>query len=379
MGARMRKCFFVAGEASGDSHAADVIRELLRMDPDLEVHAYGGAKMRDAGAKIHYPLPDLGSVGLDWVWKVFEFRRIGLRILDLCKSQGIDTLVLVDFPGFNLRVATAAKSAGLQVIYYITPQVWAWRAGRVKRMRRDLDLALVILPFEETFLKERGVPARFVGHPLVDRLKNRRSPEAIRAAHGLPSNVPLVGLLAGSRPQEVERLGPVLVQTAELLLAEKPNLHFVAPKAETISTSQMRACLGEGFPYTLVENPAPDFRSALFFAITKSGTSTLENAILGVPQVIVYKGRTLDAWIARRVIKVQWLGLVNILAGEEICPEFLQQDCVPERIASAVLPLLAEGPARSKMKEAMSRVAASLGGGNSAGRAAEAILECMKK
>jgi len=283
----------------------------------------------------------------------------------------------VDFPGFNLRLATAAKRAGLQVIYYIIPQVWAWRAGRLERMKRDLDLCLVLFPFEEDLLKGHGIPVRFVGHPLVDRLSIRRSPTRIAEEAGLPDpeKVPLVGLLPGSRRGEVERLAPVLRDAAKTLLESNSDLHFVVPRSETID----RDLLAESFPASLscsiVDDPAPDLRSVFRVAVTKSGTSTLENAVLGVPQVIVYKGRPLDAWVARRVVRVQWLGLVNILAGREICPEFLQEECVGDKIAEAAKPLVRDTPERKKMLEEMAQVASSLGEGNAAEKAARAILE----
>jgi lipid-A-disaccharide synthase len=376
----MGKCFFVAGEDSGDAHAAEVIREMRSLSPDVEVHGYGGSGMERAGAKIHFRLPELSSTGSDWIGKVFEFRRVGVRALELCRAHGIRTLVLVDFPGFNLRLATAAKRAGLRVIYYIIPQVWAWRAGRLKRMKRDLDLCLVLFPFEEELLREYGIPAQFVGHPLVDRLSNRRSHETIAEEAGLPDpeKVPLVGLLPGSRRGEVERLAPVLRDTAERLLGSNPDLHFVVPRAETIDRELLSHSLPPSLPCSLVENPAPDLRSVLRMAVTKSGTSTLENAVLGVPQVIIYKGRSLDAWVARRVIRVQWLGLVNILAGREICPEFLQENCVGDRIAQAARPLIGNTPERSQMLEEMALVAGSLGEGNAAEKAARAILERIR-
>ena len=373
----MKRIFFIAGEASGDSLAAEVIRELRVIEPDCEVHAYGGSRMAEAGATIHYPLPDLASVGLDWVRSLTEFIRLGRRVPVLCCELGIQTLVLVDFPGFNLRVAAKAYKAGIRVLYYITPQVWAWRVGRVKRMRRDLDHAFVILPFEESFLQERGVTARFVGHPLVDRLGNTRSPQVIRAEHGLPlsKEIRLIGLLPGSRPSEVERLSPILIETAQQLLAQEEDLHFVVPCAGTISPQKLRDLFGASIPWTLVEHPSVDLRSAFHVSITKSGTSTLENAILGVPQVIIYKVKPLEAWMARRVIQVPWLGIVNILAGKEICKEYIQEDCIPEKIVEGVLPLIRETEARQKMLEDLAEVKSSLGGGHAAWQAATAIHE----
>ncbi len=373
----MKRIFFIAGEASGDSHAAEVIRELRALEPDCEVHAYGGSRMAQAGALIHYPLPDLASVGLDWIKNIFELVRLGRRVPGLCQELGINTLVLVDYPGFNLRVAAAARKAGIRVLYYITPQVWAWRVGRVKRMRRDLDRALVIFPFEEAFLREHGVNAKFVGHPLVDRLGCPRSSAVIREEHGLPlsPDTHLIGLLPGSRASEVECLGPILLETARLLIAQQPDLHFVVPCAGTFSPRILCNQFGDSIPWTLVEHPSADLRSVLRVSITKSGTSTLENAILGVPQVIIYKAKPLEAWIARRVMQVPWLGIVNILAGKEICKEYLQEECTPEKITEGVLSLIQDSEARRQMLDDLNVVRRSLGEGNAVRRAATAIQE----
>ncbi|MCA9447210.1 MAG: lipid-A-disaccharide synthase, partial [Candidatus Omnitrophica bacterium] len=325
----MKKIFFVAGEVSGDQHASEVIRELKRLDPEVEVHAYGGPLMEQAGAKIHFPLPDLASVGLDWIWKVFQFRKVGVELLKICKREEIGTLVLVDFPGFNLRVATAAKKAGIRVIYYIIPQVWAWRAGRLKRMKRDLDSALVIFPFEKPLLEAAGIETEFVGHPLVDKLSRVRDRSTVLDEHGLrdQGGERLIGLLPGSRNREVDRLLPVLLEAASRIQKEVSDVHFVLPLASSISLERVRSQVGDSKSISIVKNPSDDFRSVLDFSITKSGTSTLENAVMGVPQIVIYKGRPLDAWIARRVVRVQWLGLVNLIAGREICPELLQEDC----------------------------------------------------
>jgi lipid-A-disaccharide synthase len=373
----MEKFFFVAGEASGDLHAAEVIREMKKMCPEAEIHGYGGERMKEAGAVIHFPLPDMASVGLDWIWKIFEYRRLGLQILDICREREIRNLVLVDFPGFNLRVASAGKRAGLRVLYYIIPQVWAWRTGRLKGMKRSLDLALPIFPFEKRLLENAGIPARFVGHPLVDQLKKRRSPEAIRRENNLPLSpqIHLVGLLPGSRVREVERLAPVLLECAKLLLWDFPKLHFIVPRAQTIPIEMLERHFRGEIPLTLVENPQPDLRAAFRMAIAKSGTTTLENALLGVPQVIVYKGRPIDAWIARRVIRVPWLGLVNILAEKEICPEFLQENCIPSKIVPAASALLANSGRRETMLREMEITADSLGSGGASEHAAKAILE----
>ncbi len=371
------KLFFVAGEPSGDAHAADVIGEILKIRPDAEIHAYGGERMKAAGAKIHFDLTSLSSIGLDWVRNIRTYSRLIRQAPLLCRELGIRDVVLVDYPGFNLRVATRAHQSGLAVRYYISPQVWAWRTGRVKRMKRDLKKVFVILPFEEEFLQQRGVPARFVGHPLVDRLKERRSPGEIRASAGLPlsEEIPLAGLLPGSRPREVQRLGPVLYESARLLLQRFPNLHFVVPRSDSITAEEIRQVFRQDIPWTLVENPSPDLRSAFRVSLTKSGTSTLENALLGIPQVVLYKVKPLDAWIARRVIRIPWIGLVNILAGREICPECLQEDCTPENIAKKAIPLIEDTPQRTQMLEDLRKVAASLGEGRAARRTAEALIE----
>ena len=372
----MRKIFFVAGEVSGDQHASEVIRELRNLDPGFEVHGYGGPLMERAGTKIHFPLPDLASVGFDWIWKVFEFRRVGIELIEICKRENIRTLVLVDFPGFNLRVARAARKAGIRVIYYIIPQVWAWRAGRLKRMKRDLDTALVIFPFEKPLLENAGIRTEFVGHPLVDKLGHLRDRVTILREHGLErfEEKRLIALLPGSRSREVDRLLPVLLDAASRIRSRIDNVHFVLPLASSIPKRSIESRLNPSLSLSVISNPSPDFRSALEFSMTKSGTSTLENAVMGVPQIVVYKARALDAWVARRLVKVKWLGLVNLIADEEICPEFLQEDCTPEKIAEAAVEILSQEESRRRMLEGMDRVRGSLGHPGSPGRTAAEIL-----
>ncbi len=372
----MRKIFFVAGEVSGDQHASEVIRELKTLDPTLEVHAYGGSLMEEAGARIHFPLPDLASVGFDWIWKVFQFWRVGVELIEICKREKIDTLVLVDFPGFNLRVATAAKKAGIRVIYYIIPQVWAWRAGRLNRMKRDLDAALVIFPFEKPLLEGHGISTEFVGHPLVDKLGLIRDRETILQDHGLSdyTSKKLIGLLPGSRRREVDRLLPVLLEAAKGIHSRIDDVHFVLPLASSISKQAIETEIESNLPVSIVQNPSSDFRSVLHFSITKSGTSTLENAMMGVPQIIIYKGRAIDAWFARRLVKVQWLGLVNLIANKEICPEFLQEDCTAENIVEATLQFLEHAENRNEMLKEIERVRLSLGEPGASKRVAQHLI-----
>lgn len=376
----MKKVFFVAGETSGDQHAAEVIREIRRIDPAVEVHAYGGDEMEGAGAKIHFPLPELASIGWDWVGKVFQFRRVGIELLEICKREGIETVVFVDFPGFNLRVAKAAKKSGMRVLYYIIPQVWAWRAGRLVGMKRDLDAAFVIFPFEEPLLREAGIETEFVGHPLADKLAVIRDRETILSEHGLSDlgDRTLVGLLPGSRRKEIDRLLPILVDAAKEIHKSRPDVHFILPLAKSISRETIESRIDSSLPLTLVEDPSPDFRAVLTFAVTKSGTSTLENAVLGVPQIVVYKGSALDAWFARRLVKVRWIGLANLIADREICPEFLQEECTAENLSRACLHYLEDDAARETMRTDLSKVRASLGGPGGAERTARAILARLR-
>lgn len=371
----MKKLFVIAGEESGDQHAAAVIRELHQIDPDIEVHGFGGNNMALAGAHIHYPLTDLACTGLPGIRQLLTLLRLRKTVIKICQQEQIHHLLLVDYPGFNLSVARFAHQAGMRVIYYIAPQVWAWRAGRLKKMKAWLDLVLVILPFEKDFLSQAGIPVEFVGHPLIESLPPPRSPEVIRESHQLPMDVPLVGLFPGSRRKEVEKLAPVLRQCAQQILDANPKVHFVVPVANNLDPEFVKGAIGTDLPITYLIKPSADFRAVLQVAITKSGTSTLENAFYRLPQVIVYRASWLTAFIARRVFYIAWLGLVNILAQREICPEFLQEDCVPEKIVPKVLALVDSSPQRQQMMADLESVRQSLGSAVPAAKVARIVAD----
>ncbi|MCA9450306.1 MAG: hypothetical protein KC931_24500, partial [Candidatus Omnitrophica bacterium] len=240
-------------------------------------------------------------------------------------------------------------------------------------------------PFEKPLLEEAGIPTEFVGHPLVDQLGVIRDRETILRETGLESLTEkrLIGLLPGSRHREVERLLPVLLEAAERIHRDFPDTHFIVPLASSIPMDRIQSRIdsqnGSRVPLSIVEEPPKDFRSILHFSITKSGTSTLENAVMGVPQIVVYKGRPLDAWIARRVVRVQWLGLVNLIAGREICPELLQEECTPEEIFKATATYLADAGKRDRMLEEMAKVRDSLGESGASKRTAAAICHRIKE
>ena len=336
---------FVAGEASGDHHAAAMIREIKRKSPKTRVFGLGGAEMEAAGMELKLDLASRGVIGFVEVLKHlgFFFKAMGLAE-QLLKNQKPDLLVLVDYPGFNLSLAKRARAMGIKICYYISPQVWAWKMGRVPKMARLLDKMLVTFPFEKAIYDKAGLACSFVGNPLVELVKPSLSRAAFRKRQGWKPSQRLIGLLPGSREQEVRWLLPVLLQSAAQMAAAEPGLRFVIIKAPQLPQSvydlamqgsQARAELFEG----KTSGDAYAARAACDFAMVASGTATLETAMLGVPFLIVYRVNALTFAIGKRLVRIHSIGLANVVAGRRIVPEFLQH-LDPEAIAAEALTFL---------------------------------------
>jgi lipid-A-disaccharide synthase len=350
---------FIAGEASGDAHAAALIGALRAQAPGLQVYGAGGPKMREAGMKLSLDLTEHAVVGLVEVLKNYgKFRKIFRRLVREAEQRRPDAVVLVDFPGFNLRFAAQMKKRGIKVIYYISPQLWAWHAGRAKQIERDVDLMLTIFPFEKAWYAEHAPKLRveFVGHPMAERLPQSAEKREDR----------LVLLLPGSREREVAKIFPVMARVIGRMPAD---VKFVAAAVNEQSAAMMR------HPRVTVEvGNAHEWMQRAALAITASGTATMECAFFGCPMLIVYKVNWLTYLIGRMVVKVNWLGMPNVIAGRAIVPEFLQHDAQPERIAAAALELLEDTAKRDTMQRELAAVVNSLGGPGASERAARLIL-----
>lgn len=374
---RAYRLAIVAGEHSGDAHGGNLVRAFRELAPGSSWFGAGGPVLSGAGAEIVVPMEKLAVVGISEVLAHLPdlWREMG-RLKTALRQRRPDALVLVDFPDFNFRLARYAKGLGIPVIYYITPQVWAWRQGRTEFLRRFVDRALVILPFEEAFLRERGVDAVFVGHPLVDTAVTGTPVENFLSRHGLAASTSRVALLPGSRASEVKRNLPALAGAARLLAARHPAPAVFVPWAEGLPDA-----LREPFrdaPLRWVSGEYHDVLGHADAAAVASGTATLEAALMGVPQVIVYRLKALSYAIGRKLVKLERVGLPNVVLGEAAVPELIQGDFTAERVASALAALLDDPASRGRARALAERLHTALGRGHASARAASELLKFLE-
>jgi lipid-A-disaccharide synthase len=387
-GAESFRLMVVAGEDSGDAHAASLVRHLREGAPGSRFEFFGatGKAMREAGVESVVREDDLAITGL------LEIARALPRFLAAYRSlkraafeRRPDAVLLVDWPDFNLVLARSLRRRGLRVIYYISPQLWAWRSHRVRQVRRDVDLMLTILPFERAWYEGRGVGhVEFVGHPFAGALAPRSTREEFRARHGLDASTPLVALLPGSRRKEFERIAPLMLDAAALVLEEKPSTRFVLALASrrpleeagrAISSHPSGARLAPRIE--VVRDEAREALAASDAAAVCSGTATLEAAVIGTPLVVVYKESALNWHTLGRLIEVEHYGLVNLVAGERVAPELMQDDFNGRSLARELLSLL-EPERNARTRERLRETAARLGEGGASARAAEAVLRALR-
>ncbi len=366
--------FISAGEVSGDQHAAALLMELRRMRPDLAAWGVGGPCLAAAGQQQVAGIEQLSLVGITEVLpKLGSILALLRRLRGELARRRPAVVVLVDAPDFNLRLARAAHELGLRVVYFITPQVWAWRRGRLRDIRRTVDLALCILPFEEAFFKEAGIRTEYVGHPLVDLVRPSAPQQALRADLQLDAARPVVALLPGSRRGEVRALLPSLLGAGALLSRRRPRPQFVVPAASPAVRPLLSPLSAEPIAARIVEGRAWDCLAAADAAVVASGTATLETALIGTPFVVVYRVSPLSHAIAKRLIRARWASLPNLLLGEPAVLELLQYECRPETIAAEIERLLDDPAAAARLREKCGKVSALLGPGGAAARAAASI------
>ncbi len=370
---RRRSVLVLAGEPSGDHPASALAAELRTRHPGLRLVGTGGPEMRAAGVELLAGLDELSVMGfVEVLPRIPYFRRLAARLRRLMDEERPELVVLVDYPGFNLRMAREAHDRGIPVLYYIAPQVWAWKHRRAHTMARVTDRVAVILPFETDFLGAYGVRAEYVGHPLLDRPDDVRARAEFRDAFGLPPDRPLLGLLPGSRVQELSRhLEPFRAIAARVVEA-RPDVLPVFSRAPSLDASPFHDL---GFP---VVDDARALQRHAAAALVKSGTSTLETALEGTPFVIGYRTSRATAWLANRLIRTDHIGLPNLVAGDRVVPEFFQRALTPDAVAPALLELLDEGSdARARQLGALRLIRDRLGGPGAAGRVADLADELL--
>ncbi|MDH7500487.1 MAG: lipid-A-disaccharide synthase [candidate division NC10 bacterium] len=376
-----RKVMMVAGEASGDLHGASLARELRSLFPKIEIMGMGGARMAGEGVRlVAHCSPRSSVVGSVEAWG--SLRALAHSFSSLyraLKKEHPDLLILVDFPDFNLLLGRLARRRQVPIIYYISPQVWAWRSGRLKTLRRLVDQVLVILPFEEDFYRKAGMKVHFVGHPLLDQVKPTLSREEVRSRLGVEGGKKLIGLLPGSRLGELKRHLPVMLRSATLLSKEDPSLCFAISQAETMEEEAMAAFLSGGEGRWRVWKGRPyDLMNAADLLIVASGTATLEAGLLGTPMVIVYRLSWLSGVLARILIRVEHVGLINLVLGKEVAPELLLEKATPERIAQVVGEFLNDPQRRETIRQELLSVRSRLGEEGASRRAALYILQFLQ-
>ena len=367
----MRDVLILAGEASGDLHGSALALQLLRLEPEIRLSGTGGARMQAAGVRLIEHVD--GVVGFVEVLRHLPAHlALQRRIRERLESGEIGLVILIDYPGFNLRVAADAKRAGVPVLYYITPQVWAWRASRLETMAEVITRAAVILPFEEPLLRDHDIDATFVGHPLLDRAQDLPAQRAARARIGVSTDGPVLALFPGSRAQEIERHLDDFTAVARELTSRIPELQVVLSVAPTVNLP------ARALPFPAVRAASFDVLRAATAALCKSGTTTLEAAVADCPCVIVYRTSALSYFIARQFVHIPDIGLLNIVAGRRVAPEFVQDAFQPTAVADALAPLLApDDLARSVMRRGLAEVRRRLGTAGASERVARMALEMM--
>jgi lipid-A-disaccharide synthase len=377
----MKNILLITGETSGDLHGGKLIQALLKKDPELKIYAIGGNAIRSAGGELIFDIQSLGVVGLfEVITHLHVIRKAFHAVLETMKTKSIHQVVLVDYPDFNLRIAKEAKRSGIPVTYYISPQIWAWRGGRIHLIRRLIDQMLVILPFEEKIYREANIPVEFVGHPLLEEIQPSYPKESLIQKFCLNPSLPIFGICPGSRKSELNRLLPTMLEASRIIKREVPSAQFILPIAPTFSMKEIEQRLGESFSHIkAIQGEASEVMAVCDILMVASGTATLQAAIIGVPMAIVYKVAPLTYWIGKRLLKIKMIGLVNIIAGENFIPELIQEDASPEKIAGTILDLFKSPDRIRDMKHKLGLIRSKLTDRKASDRAADAILRLLSQ
>lgn len=366
------------GEASGDLYAGALVRALARQSPGVRVFGLGGDHLRAAGGDLEADYRGLAVTGLTEAIRVLPRSYATLRrLVARARTERPDVLVAIDFPDFNFRLAAAAGKLGIPVVYYVSPQLWAWRPGRIRTMRTIASRVLVIFPFETQIYERAGIPVEFVGHPLVDLIEDGERRERLLPALGLDAGAPTVALLPGSRPNEVRATLPALTAAARLIRQTLPRAQFLVARAPRLDPGLFDPFSRERAG-VVVEGRTDAVLAASDVVVTASGTATVQTALHGRPMVIVYRLSPLTYRLGRRFVKVDTFGMVNLIAGRRVVPELIQNDFTPERVAQETLSLLTDPGRAEAMRRDLAEVRERLGGPGASERAAAAVLRVAR-
>lgn len=369
----------IAGEASGDQHGANLVRAMLKKQPDLSFCGIGGPALRQAGVSIVVDAAELTVVGITEVFSKIPAIIKGMgSIKRLLKNLKPNLIILIDFPDFNLHLAGVARKLGIPVLYYISPQIWAWRRGRVRKIKKRVDQMAVILPFEVQFYRKHNVPVTFVGHPL---LETRLPPIEQALKTGDPTN-PVIGLLPGSRENEITRLLPTMLEAADILRKRLKHVRFVISQAHTVKRSEMDAIIAKFPSWDGVEVISEGVETVFEncdAVIAASGTVTLQAAMHAVPMVVIYKVSLLSSWLARALVRVPHVGLVNLVAGRRLVPELLQHQATGANIARTMENMLHNGDQLCQLRQELFALRDVLGQHGASDRVAELALGMIKR
>lgn len=366
------------GEASGDLYAGALTRALRSLQPDVQVAGLGGPGFADAGGDVLVDYRGLSVTGFtEWGAKLPQLLGAKSRLVAFAREHRPQALVVIDYDGFNSRLSRDVHALGIPVIHYISPQVWAWRTGRLERIRKLTKKVLVIFPFEEHFYREAGVPVEFVGHPLVDLIQASAPRPDFLASLGLDPGAPVVGVLPGSRTSELRRLLPTLVEAARRIRASVPAAQFLfarAPHLDDRLFAPARALTGSA----MVEHQTDSVLAASDVVLTASGTATVQTALHDKPMVVVYRVSPLEYSIGRRFVKVDTFAMVNLIAGHRLVPELIQDDFTPEAVAREAVSMLTDHARAAAIRDGLAQVRSRLGGPGGSLRAAQAILDIVR-
>jgi lipid-A-disaccharide synthase len=366
------------GEASGDLYAAALTRALRELDAGVTVAGLGGPRFAAAGGRLVDDYRDLAVTGLtEPLTKLPRLLQAMRRLVHAVKTERPDAVVTIDFPDFNFRLGRAVRKLGIPLVYYIGPQIWAWRPGRLATIRRIADRVLVIFPFEEAIYRDGGVPVEFVGHPLIDLIRISAPRSQFLQAHGVSPSATTVAILPGSRPNEVARILPDLVGAAEKICAAVPGVQFLVARAPRLDDQLFETAARSDARLAIVEGDTDTVLASVDLALTASGTATVQAALHDTPMVIVYRLSPITYRLGRRLVTLSTIGMVNLIAGERIVPELVQDAFTPDAVAREAIDMLTNASRVASIRSGLARVRERLGGPGASRRAAEAILRVV--